>query len=304
MGLPTFEASDLEQCYVLMMSLEEILNFTRFINFSIRGAHEENKFVERVTLFSFWSRAQLVSFLEVGPFFNAANQLRQATAKDFSASHGKKSFSKISSDNSKAKTVTLGEKVLASFNIVLKVGDRSFALTKKQESTNGNHVSAEQLRSQMMKQQEIFDRQGRDVQVSSLCTHKYSQAKSASGYHKVLDENRRLYNDLYGDNDNDDPSQLIEFVIQLQKVDAAAATQKTPAQAAAQSQQKAAKFPSKPLPPSQAGESGPKDLTEQSRSVNYRSFGDLFYLVEQRKDTFLNDVAVQMIEIYNEPCQH
>ena len=65
--------------------------------------------------------------------------------------------------------MTLGEKVLASFNIVLKVGDRSFALTKKQESTNGNHVSAEQLRSQMMKQQEIFDRQGRDVQVSSLC---------------------------------------------------------------------------------------------------------------------------------------
>ena len=47
-------------------------------------------------------------------------------------------------------------------------------------------------------------------------------------------------------------------------------------------------------------QSGPKDLTEQSQGVNYRSLGDLFYLAEQRKDTFRYDVAVQMIEIYNE----
>lgn len=47
-------------------------------------------------------------------------------------------------------------------------------------------------------------------------------------------------------------------------------------------------------------QSGPKDLTEQSQGVNYRSLGDLFYLAEQRKDTFCYDVAVQMIEIYNE----
>uniref|UniRef100_A0A803LIG2 Hyaluronan/mRNA-binding protein domain-containing protein n=1 Tax=Chenopodium quinoa TaxID=63459 RepID=A0A803LIG2_CHEQI len=60
--------------------------------------------------------------------------------------------------------------------------------------------------------------------------------------------------DLLGDNDNDDPSQLIEKAsAQLQK--AAAAPKKTPAQGGAQSQQqKAAKLPSKPLPPSQAGE--------------------------------------------------
>lgn len=47
-------------------------------------------------------------------------------------------------------------------------------------------------------------------------------------------------------------------------------------------------------------QSGPRDLTEQSQGVNYRSLGDLFYLAEQRKDTFRYDVAVQMIEIYNE----
>ena len=47
-------------------------------------------------------------------------------------------------------------------------------------------------------------------------------------------------------------------------------------------------------------QTGPKDLTENSRGVNYRALGDLFFLAEQRKDTFHYDVSVQMIEIYNE----
>ncbi|TYG57638.1 hypothetical protein ES288_D08G158600v1 [Gossypium darwinii] len=45
---------------------------------------------------------------------------------------------------------------------------------------------------------------------------------------------------------------------------------------------------------------GPKDLTEENQGVNYRALGDLFVLAERRKDTFRYDVAVQMIEIYNE----
>ncbi|KAL0371490.1 UNVERIFIED_CONTAM: Kinesin-like protein KIN-14I [Sesamum angustifolium] len=45
---------------------------------------------------------------------------------------------------------------------------------------------------------------------------------------------------------------------------------------------------------------GPKDLTEHSQGVNYRALGDLFLIAEQRKDTFFYDVSVQMIEIYNE----
>ncbi|KAJ8450064.1 hypothetical protein Cgig2_033258 [Carnegiea gigantea] len=60
--------------------------------------------------------------------------------------------------------------------------------------------------------------------------------------------------DLLGDNDNDDPSQLIESAAQLQKV----APKKTPAQDQGQGrgaqaqQQKQAKLPTKPLPPAQA----------------------------------------------------
>ncbi|KAF2304724.1 hypothetical protein GH714_037717 [Hevea brasiliensis] len=45
---------------------------------------------------------------------------------------------------------------------------------------------------------------------------------------------------------------------------------------------------------------GPKDLTEKSLGVNYRALSDLFLLAEQRKDIFCYNVAVQMIEIYNE----
>ncbi|KAL0420077.1 UNVERIFIED_CONTAM: Kinesin-like protein KIN-14I [Sesamum radiatum] len=45
---------------------------------------------------------------------------------------------------------------------------------------------------------------------------------------------------------------------------------------------------------------GPKDLTENSQGVNYRALADLFLIAEQRKDTFFYDVSVQMIEIYNE----
>ena len=47
-------------------------------------------------------------------------------------------------------------------------------------------------------------------------------------------------------------------------------------------------------------QTGPKDLTEQSLGVNYRALSDLFHLSAQRRDTFCYDVAVQMIEIYNE----
>ncbi|KAG9155843.1 hypothetical protein Leryth_004090 [Lithospermum erythrorhizon] len=45
---------------------------------------------------------------------------------------------------------------------------------------------------------------------------------------------------------------------------------------------------------------GPKNLTEHSKGVNYRALNDLFHIAEQRKDAFQYDVSVQMIEIYNE----
>jgi kinesin family member C2/C3 len=41
-------------------------------------------------------------------------------------------------------------------------------------------------------------------------------------------------------------------------------------------------------------------MTEKTQGVNYRALSDLFKLAGQRKGTFIYDIAVQMIEIYNE----
>ncbi|KAF3782758.1 Kinesin-4 [Nymphaea thermarum] len=45
---------------------------------------------------------------------------------------------------------------------------------------------------------------------------------------------------------------------------------------------------------------GPKQITVESQGVNYRALSDLFHISEQRKDVFVYDISVQMIEIYNE----
>ncbi|KAJ4772316.1 P-loop containing nucleoside triphosphate hydrolases superfamily protein [Rhynchospora pubera] len=45
---------------------------------------------------------------------------------------------------------------------------------------------------------------------------------------------------------------------------------------------------------------GPKELTEETRGVNYRALNDLFHISETRRDTFSYEISVQMMEIYNE----
>lgn len=45
---------------------------------------------------------------------------------------------------------------------------------------------------------------------------------------------------------------------------------------------------------------GPQVVTEKTMGVNYRALSDLFMISEQRKDTISYDISVQMIEIYNE----
>ena len=45
---------------------------------------------------------------------------------------------------------------------------------------------------------------------------------------------------------------------------------------------------------------GPKELTKESLGVNYRALSDLFEISEQRRDTIAYSISVQMMEIYNE----
>ncbi|KAI9099054.1 hypothetical protein K1719_024821 [Acacia pycnantha] len=46
--------------------------------------------------------------------------------------------------------------------------------------------------------------------------------------------------------------------------------------------------------------SGPDNPNEENVGVNYRALRDLFLLAGQRKDTFRYDISVQMLEIYND----
>ncbi|CAI8615388.1 unnamed protein product [Vicia faba] len=45
---------------------------------------------------------------------------------------------------------------------------------------------------------------------------------------------------------------------------------------------------------------GPDNLDEDTIGVNYRALRDLFFLSDQRKDTIIYEISVQMLEIYNE----
>ncbi|KAK8966763.1 Kinesin-4 [Platanthera guangdongensis] len=45
---------------------------------------------------------------------------------------------------------------------------------------------------------------------------------------------------------------------------------------------------------------GPQELNQHNMGVNYRALRDLFNLAGQRRGTFTYDISVQMIEIYNE----
>ncbi|KAL6584529.1 Kinesin-like protein KIN-14G [Orobanche minor] len=45
---------------------------------------------------------------------------------------------------------------------------------------------------------------------------------------------------------------------------------------------------------------GPKELTKETLGVNYWALGDLFLISEQRKDIIAYDISVQMMEIYTE----
>ncbi|PWZ06797.1 Kinesin-like protein KIN-14F [Zea mays] len=173
-----------------------------------------------------------------------------------------------------------------------------------------------------------------------LGRHLFSLAHAASGYHKVLEENRKLYNqvqDLKGSirvycrvrpflPGQASPSTVasidegnITLVIPSKSGKEVRKTFSFNKVFGSSATQDEVFLDTQPLIRSvldgynvcifaygQTGSgktytmSGPKNMTEQTQGVNYRALGDLFKLAEQRKRTFIYDIAVQMIEIYNE----
>uniref|UniRef100_A0A0D9VT36 Kinesin motor domain-containing protein n=1 Tax=Leersia perrieri TaxID=77586 RepID=A0A0D9VT36_9ORYZ len=176
--------------------------------------------------------------------------------------------------------------------------------------------------------------------INILGRHLFSLAHAASGYHKVLEENRKLYNQVQ------DLKGSIRVYCRVRpflpgqvsscsvgSIDEGNITIITPSKSGKEGRktfsfnkvfgpsatQDEVFLDTQPLIRSvldgynvcifaygQTGSgktytmSGPKNMTEQTQGVNYRALSDLFKLAEQRKGTFIYDIAVQMIEIYNE----
>ncbi|KAJ9543187.1 hypothetical protein OSB04_022894 [Centaurea solstitialis] len=249
-----------------------------------------------------------------------------------------------------------------SFNIK-KVEDKPSAMVMEDKSSHKNSIFEEETRRKHLKHQMAFDEQEEDIkelkqtlsttkagmqfmqkkfheEIQNLGHHVLGLAHAASGYHRVLEENRKLYNqvqDLKGNirvycrvrpflGRQSNMTNTVDYIeegtiaintppkygkgrrsFNFNKVFGPSSTQGEVFE------------DTRPLIRSvldgynvcifaygQTGSgkthtmSGPKDLTEDSQGVNYRALNDLFVLAEQRKGTLQYHVSVQMIEIYNE----
>ncbi|KAE9589473.1 hypothetical protein Lal_00000287 [Lupinus albus] len=244
-----------------------------------------------------------------------------------------------------------------------KVENKIPMLTKKEGFIHKIHVADEESQRQLLKKQMLFDQQQRDIQelkhtvhttkagmqfmqmkfheeFSNLGMHIHGLAHAASGYHRVLEENRKLYNqvqDLKGSirvycRVRPFLSGQPNFVSSVDSIEDGTITISIPSKNGKgrrsfnlnkvfgpSSDQLEVFSDMQPLIRSvldgfnicifaygQTGSgktytmTGPKVITEKSQGVNYRALSDLFLTADQRKDTFRYDVSVQMIEIYNE----
>ncbi|KAK7392277.1 hypothetical protein VNO78_20710 [Psophocarpus tetragonolobus] len=236
-------------------------------------------------------------------------------------------------------------------------------VTKKEGFLHKNRVENDKSERQLLKQQMLFDQQQRDIQelkhtihttkagmqflqmkfheeFSNLGRHVHGLAHAASGYHRVLEENRKLYNqvqDLKGSirvycrvrpflsgkpnysssvDNIEDGTITINIPSKNGKGHRSFNFNKVFGPSAAQAE---VFSDMQPLIRSvldgynvcifaygQTGSgktytmTGPKEITEKSQGVNYRALSDLFITADQRRDTVCYDVSVQMIEIYNE----
>ncbi|ESW35145.1 hypothetical protein PHAVU_001G210500 [Phaseolus vulgaris] len=236
-------------------------------------------------------------------------------------------------------------------------------VTKKEDRIHKNQVADKESQRQLLKQKMLFDQQQKQIQelrhtlhttksgmqfmemkfreeFSNLGMHVHGLAHAASGYHRVLEENRKLYNqvqDLKGSirvycrvrpffpgqpnhlsavENTEDGTITVNIPSKNGKGRRSFNFNKIFGPSATQAE---VFLDMQPLVRSvldgynvcifaygQTGSgktytmTGPKEITEKSQGVNYRALSDLFLIADQRKDTFRYDVSVQMIEIYNE----
>ncbi|KAG8389528.1 hypothetical protein BUALT_Bualt02G0238700 [Buddleja alternifolia] len=253
--------------------------------------------------------------------------------------------------------------VLKPFAPNAKIEQKISAIPNRDYLLQNNKIHDKESENRVMKQQTIVDQQQKDImvlkqtlsttkagvlfmqkklhdEVQNLGLHIHGLAHAASGYHRVLEENRKLYNQVQDLKGSIRvycrvrpflPGQC-NYLSTVDHIEEGAITINTLAKNGKgrksfnfnkvfgpSATQEEVFSDTQPLVRSvldgynvcifaygQTGSgktftmTGPKDLTEHSQGVNYRALSDLFLLSEQRKDTFCYDVSVQMIEIYNE----
>ncbi|PON48906.1 Kinesin-like protein [Trema orientale] len=392
MGIPTFEASDLEQGGKSARVVNSVLALKSYCDWKQSGGNGVWKFGGNVKI-----ATSTKSFVRKNsePFTNSLSRNSSMTEKSLNGLSSDLDYNKMSNSGSLSALVravlldkkpeevpTLVESVLSKvveefehriasqyetvkanprdmsvshgnkFTITTKsaFGDRKMDDQNvnmiKTERFQKNCISDEESKRKLLNQQLIFDKQQRDIQelkntihttkagmqfiqmkfheeFQNLGLHIHGLAHAASGYHRVLEENRKLYNqvqDLKGSIRvycrvrpflSGQPNSLST----VDYIEDGNITINTPSRHG--KGRKSFSF-NKVFGPSASQadvfadmqplirsvldgfNTGPRDLTEKSRGVNYRALGDLFFIADQRKDTFRYDVSVQMIEIYNE----
>ncbi|XP_019053555.1 PREDICTED: kinesin-like protein KIN-14G isoform X2 [Nelumbo nucifera] len=249
-------------------------------------------------------------------------------------------------------------------DIEMKVEDESIVNLKKDKFSNEKYQDDEKPKGRLVKQQVLLDQQQRDIkelrqtlettrvgmqvmqvkyseEFTNLGKYIHNLAHAASRYHKVLEENRKLYNQLQDLKGSIRvycrvrpflPGQNNSMSV-VDNIEEGNITIITPSKYGKEGRrsfnfnkvfgpfasQEEVFSDTQPLIRSvldgynvcifaygQTGSgktytmTGPKELTEEGRGVNYRALNDLFLLSEQRKDSFSYAISVQMMEIYNE----
>ncbi|XP_071722269.1 kinesin-like protein KIN-14I [Rutidosis leptorrhynchoides] len=401
LGIPIFEASDLEQGGKSGRIVNTVLALKSFWEWKQAGGTGVWKFGGNVKANALMPSKSFIR-KNSEPFTNYLSRTTSMNEKYISAQSNDMDYSKMSGSGSLRKLVNavlLGKKPEEVPMLVESVlsklveefehrissehepittpnvpnGNKSTLKSaygeKKNEDISGKVIKNELHRvdvvdeAKCLKQRIIFDQQQKEIQelkhilsttksgiqfmqmkyqeeFCNLGMHIHGLANAASGYHRVLNENRKLYNQvqdlkgsirvycrvrpfLHGQTrflssvDNiEEGSITINTSTKYGKGQKSFNFNKVFGPSAAQAE---VFSDMQPLIRSvldgynicifaygQTGSgktftmTGPKELTEKSLGVNYRALSDLFQLAEQRKDTFWYGVAVQMIEIYNE----
>ncbi|KAK7337490.1 hypothetical protein VNO77_18067 [Canavalia gladiata] len=406
-GLPTFEASDLEQGGKSSRIVNCVLALKSYSEWKMSGANGVWKFGGNLK-----PTISAKSFVRKNsdPFTNSLSRTSSANEKSLTALNSEVDSNKMSgphslsmlvhailSDKKPEEVPTLVESVLnkvveefehriasqgeqtkvtsrdpvsrsngsvSKFPMTDKKGEKNVHMvTKKEDHVHKNQVATEESQRQLLKQQMLFGQQQREIQelkqtlhttkagmqfmqmkfheeFSNLGMHIHGLAHAASGYHRVLEENRKLYNqvqDLKGSirvycrvrpffpgqsnhlstvGSIEDGTIAVNIPSKNGKGRRSFNFNKIFGPSATQAE---VFLDMQPLIRSvldgynvcifaygQTGSgktytmTGPKEITEKSQGVNYRALSDLFLIADQRKDAFHYDVSVQMIEIYNE----